>query len=82
MTGPWVYELEQAWQTVRPSTPVPPEIDLTGVTFIAEEGRTLLNRMWQQGAVFIAKGCCTGHMVDEITGARRSRRFQGGEHEF
>ncbi len=82
LTGPWVNELERVWQTVRPSVPVPPEVDLTGVTFVAEEGRALLNRMWQQGAVFIAEGCCTGHMVDEITGARRGRRFEGSEHEF
>ncbi len=69
LSGPWVAELERVWQQVKQAGTFAPVVELTGITFIAEDGRTLLTRMWREGAVLIANGCCTRHIVEEITGA-------------
>jgi hypothetical protein len=74
LTGPWISELEHEWRTIQlsqppsqPSGTVSLLVDLTGVTFVGEEGKALLKRMWREGARLIATGCCTGHIVEEIT---------------
>ena len=69
LSGPWVIELERVWQQVKQSGTFAPVVELTGITFIAEEGRALLTSMWRQGAVLVANGCSTRHIVQEITGA-------------
>jgi len=69
LSGPWVTELERVWQTVRQSGMFAPVVELVGITFISEEGKALLARMWREGAALIAHGCCTRHIVGEITGA-------------
>lgn len=69
LSGPWVTELERVWQQVKQTGTFAPVVELTGITFIAEDGRALLTRMWREGAVLIANGCCTRHIVEEITGA-------------
>ncbi|OQW31487.1 MAG: hypothetical protein A4E19_07690 [Nitrospira sp. SG-bin1] len=66
LIGVWVSELEREWQTIQPPETVPLVVDLTGVTFIGKDGKVLLHRMWQAGASLIARGCCTGHLVEEI----------------
>ena len=68
LTGPWVNELERAWQQVKPSGKGNFVIDLTGVTFIESDGKALLRRLWQDGAELIATGCCNRSIVHEITG--------------
>lgn len=70
LTGPWTNELEQEWRTIEPSETVRLIVDLTGVTFVGQDGKRLLKRMWREGAQLIATGCCTGHLVEEITGSR------------
>lgn len=72
LIGPWVKELEQEWQSVKQSGESLSVVDLTGVTYIAEDGKALLNRMWREGVQLIASGCCTGLIVEEITGARQN----------
>ena len=69
LSGPWVTELERVWQQVKQAGTFAPVVELTGITFIAEDGRALLTSMWREGAVLIANGCCTRHIVEEITGA-------------
>lgn len=69
LSGPWVIELERVWQQVKQAGTVAPVVELTDITFIAEEGRALLTRMWREGAALVANGCCTRHIVEEITGA-------------
>jgi anti-anti-sigma regulatory factor len=66
LIGVWISVLEREWQTIRQSGTVPLVVDLTGATFVGEDGKMLLKRMWQEGAQFIATGCCTGHLVEEI----------------
>jgi hypothetical protein len=41
-------------------------VDLTGVTFVGEDGKVLLKQLWREGAQLIATGCCIGHLVEEI----------------
>jgi hypothetical protein len=69
LSGPWVTELERVWRTIRQSGAFAPVVDLTGITFIAADGKALLARMWREGAELVANGCCTRHIVEEITGA-------------
>ena len=69
LSGPWVTELERVWQQVKQAGTFAPVVELTGITFIAEDGRALLTSMWREGAVLVANGCCTRHIVAEITGA-------------
>ena len=70
LIGPWVNELEQAWQDIKQSGEGALVVDLTGVTFIEESGKHLLSRMWQEGAKLIATGCCNRSIVEHITGSR------------
>lgn len=70
LTGPWISELDHEWRTIQPAEAVPLIVDLTGVTFIAEDGKALLSRMWREGAELIATGCCNGPIVEHITGSR------------
>ena len=69
LIGPWVQELEQAWKGITQSEGGPIVVDLSGVTFIEDNGKQLLSRMWQEGAELIAKGCCNRPIVDQITGS-------------
>ena len=70
LAGPWLNELEQSWQCVKGSMTVRRIVDLTGVTYIEEQGTTLLNRMWQEGAEFIVTGCCNTPLIERITGSQ------------
>jgi hypothetical protein len=72
LIGPWVNELEQAWNGIRQSEGGPLVVDLTGITFIEDNGKQLLSRMWREGAELIATGCCNRPIVEQITGARPS----------
>ena len=47
-------------------------VDLTGVTFIDEAGKTCLAAMYRQGAELVAADCLTKDIVAEI----RQRRLE------
>ncbi len=66
LAGPWVDEFERTWQA-QPSLPRRLIIDLSEVTFIDAEGKKLLAWMHKQGADFIAAGCMTRCVVEQIT---------------
>lgn len=68
LAGPWVAELESCWRGTPGSSGSRLRVDLTGVTFIDAEGKALLSRMWQEGAILHAAGCLTRGIVAEITG--------------
>ena len=78
LAGPWVKELERAWGGIKDTAGSPLVVDLTGVTFIDQEGKALLGNMWQEGAELLADGCCSRSIVADITStgrtASRSRR--------
>ncbi len=68
LAGPWVRELEECWQMALASQPEPIlRVDLTGVTFIEEAGKTCLAALHRQGAEFVAADCLTKAIVAEIT---------------
>lgn len=63
----WVPELESCWQAARidhPSGKI--LVDLKHVTFIDDKGRSLLERMHQEGATFAAAGLLTRAIIDKI----------------
>jgi len=65
ITGPWLAELEQAWQTVLPQlNGTALLVDLTDVTLISEEGKRVLEAMHESGAKFKASGCVTRRVVE------------------
>ena len=67
LAGPWVEELDRCWREAARAQQNPVVVDLSGVTFIDPEGKTLLTKMWQQGAKLEAVGCLTRCIVDEIS---------------
>ncbi len=78
LMGPWVQELDRCWREFSPEQQRGAVIDLTGVTFIGEDGRLLLTALWRQGAVLHATDCLTRSIVEEITGhgPRQGRGIQ------
>ena len=71
LVGPWVEELHSYWRQMSVNQQSRTVIDLTGVTFIDANGKSLLTRLWQQGADLRAAGCLTRCVVEEITGSGR-----------
>lgn len=68
LAGPWVEELNALWHQLAVSQRGNVLIDLSGVTFIDATGKTLLDRLWRQGARLRATGCLTRCIVEQITG--------------
>ena len=66
LAGPWVEEFERCWNETKKVVGGSLVVDLTGVTYIEQRGKTLLARMWREGAELLAAGCCTKSIVDDI----------------
>ena len=68
LAGPWLRELEECWQsTLGQQRQSILRVDLTGVTFIDDAGKTCLAAMYRQGAEFVATDCVTKAALIEIT---------------
>lgn len=68
LSGDWVDVLEKCWfeaQTAPNGAPV--RIDLSGVTYVDDQGRELLARMIRDGAELRAMGVMTRAVIEEIT---------------
>ena len=66
LAGPWIGELERCWrESERTAAGRRLIVDLTGVTFVEQEGKALLSQMCQEGADFIASGCCMRSIVED-----------------
>ena len=77
LSGPWVEELENAWRKARAEAPAEHIIaDLSGVTFVDSEGRSLLERMLQQGAELRADRLLPRFVINEIK-AHAAARLEG-----
>ena len=72
LAGPWVEELDSYWRQMSVNQQSCTVIDLSSVTFIDVKGKSLLIKLWQQGAEFRAAGCMTRCLVEEITKTGRS----------
>ena len=73
LMGPWVTELERCWNALisaEPCIPILPilpiVVDLSGVTFIDEQGKQLVVRMCQSGIRFAGTGLIAGFFCREI----------------
>jgi hypothetical protein len=66
LVGPWVRELERCWrESERSGAGQRFIVDLRGVTFVEQEGKTLLSRMCEAGAELVATGCCMRSIVED-----------------
>ena len=66
LVGPWIAELERCWREAEQSaTGRRLVVDLTGVTFVEQEGKALLTRIYQAGAELLATGCCMRSIVED-----------------
>jgi hypothetical protein len=69
LAGVWVAELEQCWYPARASHPYwQLVVDLTGVTFIDDAGRYLLQLMHRDGVRLVASGLMRQDILERITG--------------
>jgi hypothetical protein len=70
LAGAWVCELEHCWHTAKASHPNRKfSVDLTGVTFIDQAGRYLLQLMHRDGVSFVASSLMLQDVLDHITGS-------------
>ena len=65
LAGESVAELERCWR-VAFNTQVPVSIDLTSVSFIDNQGKQLLLKMFESGAQLFSKGLLARCIIDEI----------------
>jgi hypothetical protein len=69
LTGPWVHEASECWQSVRANHPGRPvRVDLAGVTSIDAAGKQFLTSMHAERAELIAYGCMMRAIVGQIRG--------------
>jgi anti-anti-sigma regulatory factor len=67
LAGPWVRELEQCWNdAVKAQQRRSVRVDLSSVTFIDEEGKELLKKMYREGSELTAAGCLNKCIVEGI----------------
>lgn len=68
LAGPAIIEAERCWQVACEENPGRPgRVDLRGVTFLDQEGKLFLKRVFQQGASFLSSGCLTRAYIEDIT---------------
>lgn len=68
LAGPWLPELARCWQsTLTHQRKRILRVDLTGVTFIDDAGKSRLWAMYREGAEFVAADCMTKAILAEIT---------------
>jgi anti-anti-sigma regulatory factor len=70
LAGAWVCELEHCWHTAQASHPNRPlAVDLTGITFIDQAGRYLLQLMHRDGVRLVGSGLMLQDILDPIRGS-------------
>ena len=68
LAGPWVEELKKCWMAALCNEHCPPLlVDLSAVTLIDLEAKTLLTEMHHHGARLSAVGLMTQAIIEEIT---------------
>jgi anti-anti-sigma regulatory factor len=70
LAGAWVCELEHCWHTAQASHPNREcSVDLTGVTYIDQAGRYLLQLIHRDGVRLVASDLVLQDILDHITGS-------------
>jgi len=80
LVQPWISELKSNWartETARQERKC--VVDLTAVTFIDKNGEKALAELSKEGAVLIATGCYTRHVVQNIERQKSTRRLRQKE---
>jgi len=72
VAGEWVAELKRAWLAAEDRSKLI-KVDLSGVTFVDEEGKKLLGRMVEQGSSLYATDCMNRSIIEQITRKRQPR---------
>ena len=72
LTGPWIGEVERAWSAAVDTTSDRKlVVDLAGITFVEEEGKKLLRRIFKRGGELRANNdVLIKAIVEEIQGKR------------
>src|SRR5947209_7890613 len=74
LAGPWVREMELCWRSAVGTQQMHPvRIDLSSVTFIDEDGKELLRKMYREGAKLTATGCLNKCIVEGIMRAEEKK---------
>ena len=71
-SGPWVAEVESVWHRTsigRKSHRV--RVDLSGVTFVSDEGKRLLEQICVSGAEIVSSDLLTRPLADELSHKHR-----------
>jgi anti-anti-sigma regulatory factor len=69
LTGPWIGEVERAWSAAADTTSDRKlVVDLAGVTFVEEEGKKLLRRIFERGGDLRADDVMIKAIVEEVQG--------------
>jgi ABC-type transporter Mla MlaB component len=67
LTGDWVDELQNCWQEQLESREGKSiRVDLTGVTWVSEEGKSLLGTMHRHGAILLAANLLMAGIIADI----------------
>jgi anti-anti-sigma regulatory factor len=67
LTGSAIQEAQRGWQETCAEHPERPfRVDVRGVTFIDEEGKSFLQKVFDEGASFLSSGCLTRAVIHEI----------------
>jgi hypothetical protein len=67
LAGPWVKELEYLWRPGDSTQKISQaRVDLSSVTFIDQEGKDLLRKMYREGAKLVTTGCLNKCIVEGI----------------
>jgi len=75
LAGPWVKELERCWRIAAETQPVHRmRVNLSSVTFINEEGKDLLGRMYREGVQLVATGSLTTCIVEGLMHSEEKTR--------
>ena len=70
LAGAWVCELEHCWRTAKASQPTRTlAVDLTGVTFIDQAGRYLLQWMHRDGVRLVGSGLLLQDLLEHLRGS-------------
>ena len=68
LSGPWVLEARAAWRLAsgrHAGRPI--RVDMRGLCHVDRDGRTLMARMYLEGAEFLTAGCEMPEIVREIS---------------
>lgn len=67
LAGPWVKELEYVWRPGGSTQKISQvRVDLSSVTFIDQEGKDLLKKMYREGATLVTTGCLNKCIIEGI----------------